>query len=145
MISTTSTKTGVEHGDQTHRPYRHLRSSGALQVCVVCLCSVACAVCCGLWIMGWVVCCGFVRAPLANIFSFGFGSAARVWHTFKVFGARDVSILDGGLPAWKYEVGLTDGGERRCRGCCCCWGGRSNNLILTRTQNPETTLEGRRI
>jgi thiosulfate/3-mercaptopyruvate sulfurtransferase len=28
-------------------------------------------------------------------------SAPRVWWTLKVFGARDVRVLDGGLPAWK--------------------------------------------
>ena len=30
----------------------------------------------------------------------GFFSAPRVWWTFRVFGARDVRVLDGGLPAW---------------------------------------------
>jgi thiosulfate/3-mercaptopyruvate sulfurtransferase len=30
----------------------------------------------------------------------GLYSAPRVWWTFKVMGARDVVILDGGLPAW---------------------------------------------
>jgi thiosulfate/3-mercaptopyruvate sulfurtransferase len=33
----------------------------------------------------------------------GLFSAPRVWWTFKVFGARDVSILDGGFPVWKAE------------------------------------------
>ncbi|MCM5556060.1 3-mercaptopyruvate sulfurtransferase [Pleomorphomonas sp. JP5] len=32
--------------------------------------------------------------------SYGLRSAARVWWTFRVMGARDVVILDGGLPAW---------------------------------------------
>lgn len=31
----------------------------------------------------------------------GLFSAARVWWTLKVFGARDVRLLDGGLPAWR--------------------------------------------
>jgi thiosulfate/3-mercaptopyruvate sulfurtransferase len=31
----------------------------------------------------------------------GLYSAPRVWWTFRAFGARDVSVLDGGLPAWK--------------------------------------------
>jgi len=31
----------------------------------------------------------------------GLFSAARTWWTFKVFGHQQVSVLDGGLPAWK--------------------------------------------
>lgn len=30
----------------------------------------------------------------------GFFSAPRVWWTLRVFGAKDISVLDGGLPAW---------------------------------------------
>jgi thiosulfate/3-mercaptopyruvate sulfurtransferase len=30
----------------------------------------------------------------------GLFSAPRVWWTFRVFGAKDVRVLDGGLPAW---------------------------------------------
>jgi thiosulfate/3-mercaptopyruvate sulfurtransferase len=33
----------------------------------------------------------------------GFYSAARVWWTFRVFGVKEVFILDGGLPKWKAE------------------------------------------
>ena len=33
----------------------------------------------------------------------GFYSAPRVWWTFRIFGAKDVFILDGGLPKWKAE------------------------------------------
>ena len=33
--------------------------------------------------------------------SVGLFSAARVWWTFRVFGAKSVFILDGGLPKWK--------------------------------------------
>jgi thiosulfate/3-mercaptopyruvate sulfurtransferase len=33
----------------------------------------------------------------------GLFSAPRVWWTFKVFGARDVTILEGGLPQWLAE------------------------------------------
>jgi thiosulfate/3-mercaptopyruvate sulfurtransferase len=33
----------------------------------------------------------------------GLFSAPRVWWTFKVFGARDVTILSGGLPQWRAE------------------------------------------
>ncbi len=35
--------------------------------------------------------------------SVGLYSAARVWWTFRVFGARSVFVLDGGLPKWKSE------------------------------------------
>ncbi|HYC18917.1 MAG TPA: 3-mercaptopyruvate sulfurtransferase [Pseudolabrys sp.] len=41
----------------------------------------------------------------------GLFSAARVWWTFRIFGARDVFILDGGLPAWKKEGRPTEAGE----------------------------------
>ncbi|MFL5137039.1 MAG: rhodanese-like domain-containing protein, partial [Microvirga sp.] len=30
----------------------------------------------------------------------GLFSAPRVWWMFRTFGARDVSVLDGGFPAW---------------------------------------------
>ena len=33
----------------------------------------------------------------------GLSSAPRVWWTFKVMGAQDVVILDGGLPKWRSE------------------------------------------
>jgi thiosulfate/3-mercaptopyruvate sulfurtransferase len=35
--------------------------------------------------------------------SVGLGSAPRVWWTFRIMGARDVVILDGGLPEWRAE------------------------------------------
>jgi len=35
--------------------------------------------------------------------SIGLYSAARVWWTFRIFGAKSVCILDGGLPKWKAE------------------------------------------
>jgi thiosulfate/3-mercaptopyruvate sulfurtransferase len=35
--------------------------------------------------------------------SLGLYSAPRVWWTFRVFGAKNVYILDGGLPKWKSE------------------------------------------
>jgi len=41
----------------------------------------------------------------------GFFSAPRVWWTFKIFGARNVFILDGGLPAWKQEGRPLNTGE----------------------------------
>jgi thiosulfate/3-mercaptopyruvate sulfurtransferase len=33
----------------------------------------------------------------------GIYSAPRVWWSFRIFGAKNVFILDGGLPAWKAE------------------------------------------
>ena len=41
----------------------------------------------------------------------GFFSAPRVWWTFKIFGARNVFVLDGGLPAWTQEGRPLDTGE----------------------------------
>lgn len=35
-------------------------------------------------------------------------AAARVWWMFRVFGARSVSVLDGGLPKWQREGGATE-------------------------------------
>jgi thiosulfate/3-mercaptopyruvate sulfurtransferase len=43
--------------------------------------------------------------------SLGLFSAPRVWWTLSVFGARDVRILDGGLPAWKRAGHLIEAGE----------------------------------
>ncbi len=41
----------------------------------------------------------------------GLYSAARVWWTFRIFGAKKVFILDGGLPKWKAEKRPTEAGE----------------------------------
>jgi thiosulfate/3-mercaptopyruvate sulfurtransferase len=41
----------------------------------------------------------------------GFSSAPRVWWTFRIFGARNVFILDGGLPAWKQDGRPIEAGE----------------------------------
>jgi thiosulfate/3-mercaptopyruvate sulfurtransferase len=35
--------------------------------------------------------------------SLGLYSAPRVWWTFRIFGAKNVYVLDGGLPKWKAE------------------------------------------
>jgi thiosulfate/3-mercaptopyruvate sulfurtransferase len=43
--------------------------------------------------------------------SAGLFSAPRVWWTFRVFGAKNVYILDGGLPAWIAEGRKTEAGE----------------------------------
>ncbi len=41
----------------------------------------------------------------------GLYSAPRVWWTFRIFGAKNVFILDGGLPAWKAEGRKLEAGE----------------------------------
>ncbi len=41
----------------------------------------------------------------------GLYSAPRVWWTFRIFGAKNVFILDGGLPAWKAEGRALEKGE----------------------------------
>ncbi|NIX77744.1 3-mercaptopyruvate sulfurtransferase [Microvirga terricola] len=43
----------------------------------------------------------------------GLFSAPRVAWTFRIFGARDVRILEGGLPAWKAEGRLVERGPQR--------------------------------
>jgi thiosulfate/3-mercaptopyruvate sulfurtransferase len=43
----------------------------------------------------------------------GLGGAPRVWWTFRIFGAKNVYILDGGLPKWKAEGRPTDHGPSR--------------------------------
>jgi len=45
--------------------------------------------------------------------SLGLFSAARVWWTFRVFGAKSVYILDGGLPKWKSEGRPLESGESK--------------------------------
>jgi thiosulfate/3-mercaptopyruvate sulfurtransferase len=46
----------------------------------------------------------------------GLFSAARVWWTFKAFGAPDVAILEGGFPAWTAEGRPVEEGPGRARG-----------------------------
>ncbi len=40
----------------------------------------------------------------------GLYSAPRVWWTFRIFGAKNVYVLDGGLPAWKAQGGALEAG-----------------------------------
>ncbi|MEO8668179.1 MAG: 3-mercaptopyruvate sulfurtransferase [Bauldia sp.] len=41
----------------------------------------------------------------------GLTSAPRLWWTFKVMGARDVVILEGGLPKWRAEGRAVEAGD----------------------------------
>ena len=41
----------------------------------------------------------------------GLNSAPRIWWTFRIFGAKSVYILDGGLPAWKAESRKLEAGD----------------------------------
>ncbi len=43
----------------------------------------------------------------------GLFSAPRVWWTFRIMGAKNVFILDGGLPAWKAENRPLEQGDAR--------------------------------
>ena len=43
----------------------------------------------------------------------GLFSAPRVWWTLRTFGARDVRVLDGGLPAWKRAGYELESGEAK--------------------------------
>jgi thiosulfate/3-mercaptopyruvate sulfurtransferase len=43
----------------------------------------------------------------------GFQGGARVWWTLRLFGAKDVKLLAGGLPKWKAEGRALEQGEAR--------------------------------
>lgn len=43
----------------------------------------------------------------------GLFSAPRVWWTFRIFGARNVFILDGGFPAWTAEGRPTESADTK--------------------------------
>ena len=45
----------------------------------------------------------------------GLFSAPRVWWMFRTFGARDVSVLDGGFPAWTAEGRPIEEGPQKPR------------------------------
>lgn len=47
--------------------------------------------------------------------SVGLFSAPRVWWLFKLFGKKDVAVLDGGLPKWKAEGGELASSKRATR------------------------------
>lgn len=43
----------------------------------------------------------------------GLYSAPRIWWTFRIFGAKNVYILDGGMPRWKSEGRPVESGEQK--------------------------------
>ena len=43
----------------------------------------------------------------------GLYSAARVWWTIRIFGAKNVFILDGGMPKWQAENRPVEAGETK--------------------------------
>ena len=45
----------------------------------------------------------------------GLYGAARVWWTFRVFGAENVRVLDGGMPKWKVEGRPIEAGAAKPR------------------------------
>jgi thiosulfate/3-mercaptopyruvate sulfurtransferase len=45
--------------------------------------------------------------------SIGLYSAPRVWWTFRLFGAKNAFILDGGLPKWKVEDRPLESGDSK--------------------------------
>jgi thiosulfate/3-mercaptopyruvate sulfurtransferase len=47
----------------------------------------------------------------------GLGGAPRVWWTFRIFGAKNVFILDGGMPKWKAEGRPVEAGEGKHAPC----------------------------
>ena len=46
-----------------------------------------------------------------------FISAPRVWWSFRIFGAKNSFVLDGGLPAWKAAGGAVEAGEVKRLAC----------------------------
>lgn len=72
----------------------------------------------------------------------GMMSAARVWWTFRVFGHRDVAVLDGGLPKWIAEGRPVEDTppvprERHLTA-------RFNNLMVRDKEQVRANISGRR-
>lgn len=72
----------------------------------------------------------------------GMMSAARVWWTFRVFGHKDVAVLDGGLPKWLSEGRPVEEAppyprERH-------FTARLNNLMVRDREQMKANLETRR-
>ena len=47
----------------------------------------------------------------------GLYSAPRVWWSFRIFGAKNAFVLDGGFPAWKAEGRPSEAGEVKRLAC----------------------------
>jgi thiosulfate/3-mercaptopyruvate sulfurtransferase len=47
----------------------------------------------------------------------GLYSAPRVWWSFRIFGAKNAFVLDGGFPAWKAEGRPSEAGEVKRPAC----------------------------
>ena len=55
---------------------------------------------------------GIAEADIIVVYdATGLYSAPRVWWTFRIFGAKNVFVLDGGFPAWKAQGGTSEAGE----------------------------------
>jgi thiosulfate/3-mercaptopyruvate sulfurtransferase len=72
----------------------------------------------------------------------GLMSAARVWWMFRVFGHRDVAILDGGLPKWLAEGHPVDDKEPMPRQRH--FTARLNNFLLRDRQFLRENLDSHR-
>lgn len=71
----------------------------------------------------------------------GLGGAARVWWTFRVFGAQKVFILDGGLPKWRAENRPLESGQ--VRRTPTTFAGTMNTGLVASTDDVQLALAGR--
>jgi len=72
--------------------------------------------------------------------SVGMFSAARVWWMFRHFGATDVYVLDGGLPAWMREGGEVETqADNVVSDNALTQSGGAPSLSTTRSSQTETT------
>merc|ERR1719499_999104 len=51
------------------------------------------------------------KGPIVVYDTIGVFSACRAWYMLRTFGAKFVSVLDGGMPAWKRAGGLVERGN----------------------------------
>ncbi|HEY0442540.1 MAG TPA: 3-mercaptopyruvate sulfurtransferase [Xanthobacteraceae bacterium] len=72
----------------------------------------------------------------------GLGGAARVWWTFRVFGAENVFILDGGLPQWKAERRPTEAGKVTREPTT--FEGEMNTSLVANADDVQLALAGRK-